>query len=214
MDGYPSPGQPWHHYVGVGQPSLLGAVVLLLSMFALLVILSAARWVALWCVAWTGAWRCRPKSARAPGSLTESRHDAQPVLASDREREETTRIVSQAIGDGRLSVEEGGQRIDSVLRSRHRHELTSLVADLPPAVSASTPVISAALRFALLAVAANGSRRRSRSGRRRAVGAVAARRSRPERVGVAPWSVKAFEAGATTFVGTDSGFRGNGLTRH
>ena len=186
-------------------------------MFALLVILSAARWVALWCVARTGAWRCRPKSAPAPGSPTESRHDAQPVLASDREREETTRIVSQAIGEGRLSVEEGGQRIDSVLRSRHRHELTSLVADLPPAVSASTPVISAALRFALLAVAANA-----------VLAAVLVQAVAglwelwPLRVPVAltasvllPWSVKAFERRVRPpSLGPILVSRGNGLTRH
>jgi hypothetical protein len=79
------------------------------------------------------------------------------VLASDLEREETARLVSHAVGEGRLSLEEGGQRIDAVLRSRHRHELMGLVADLPygvPATTTARPFTSAPLRLGLLAVAA------------------------------------------------------------
>jgi hypothetical protein len=161
MGPYPSPGQPWHHYPAWGHPSPLAPLILLLSMIVLLVILSAARWVVLWGVARADAWRTRPKSAPAPGPLSEGAEDPQPVpvlepvLASDCEREETTRLVSEAIGEGRLSLEEGERRIDSALRSRHRHQLASLVADLPPTLPASTPPVFAALRPGLLAVAAN-----------------------------------------------------------
>ncbi len=54
-----------------------------------------------------------------------------PVLASDRERDGALRSISFAVGEGRLSLEEAEQRIDSVLRSRHRHELSELLGDLP-----------------------------------------------------------------------------------
>ena len=47
-------------------------------------------------------------------------------------------LVSQAIGEGRLSIEEGMERIDTVFRSRHRHEIGSLVADLPTRPSPAT----------------------------------------------------------------------------
>jgi len=78
------------------------------------------------------------------------------VLASDLEREEATRLVSHAVGEGRLSLEEGGRRIDAVLCSRHRHELAGLVADLPSRVPATTarPLTSTPLRPGLLAVSA------------------------------------------------------------
>ena len=42
-----------------------------------------------------------------------------------------------AVGEGRLGIEEGVQRIDAVLRSRHRHEIARLVADLPIGTSAT-----------------------------------------------------------------------------
>ena len=80
----------------------------------------------------------------------------QPVLASDLEREEAAGLVSHAVGEGRLSIEEGGQRIDAVLRARHRHELAGLVADLPLRAPAATArrFAAAPIRFALLAAAA------------------------------------------------------------
>jgi hypothetical protein len=78
------------------------------------------------------------------------------VLASDLERDEAANLVSQAVGEGRLSIEEGLQRIDAVLRSRHRHEIGSLVVDLPTRASATTtqPFIFTPLRVGLLTVAA------------------------------------------------------------
>ena len=79
-----------------------------------------------------------------------------PVLASDRERDGAASLVSQAVGEGRLSIEEGVQRIDAVLRSRHRHELAVHVADLPsPAPRTYTrPFISTPQRVGFLVVAA------------------------------------------------------------
>ena len=64
--------------------------------------------------------------------------------------------MSDAIGEGRLSIEEGVQRIDAVLRSRHRHEIGTLLADLPTRTPAtiSRPLAAAPPRLGLLAVAA------------------------------------------------------------
>jgi hypothetical protein len=78
------------------------------------------------------------------------------VLASDRERDEAANLVSQAIGEGRLSIEEGVHRIDAVLRSRHRHEIGGLVADLPTLASSTInrPFTLTRLRVVLLVVAA------------------------------------------------------------
>ena len=79
----------------------------------------------------------RRKARAASPAVTLEAHSVPPVLASDRERDQAANLVSQAVGEGRLSIEEGVQRIDAVLRSRHRHEIGSLVADLPTRASAT-----------------------------------------------------------------------------
>jgi hypothetical protein len=53
------------------------------------------------------------------------------VRASDAEREEYAAVVREAVGDGRLSLEEGEERQAKVLAARFRDELPPLVADLP-----------------------------------------------------------------------------------
>ena len=128
-NGYPGyANHPWHHYLAGGPASLLESVLpfLVIGLVALLV--AAGRW---------GAERAkallvrRQARAASPPAVTLEAHSVAPVLASDRERDEAANLVSQAIGEGRLGIDEGMQRIDSVLRSRHRHEIGSLVADLP-----------------------------------------------------------------------------------
>lgn len=150
MGGYPAfHGHPWHHYFAVGPTSLLDLMVLPL----LLVLLTTACWAGRRTAALLS--RRKPSSASRQAG-TGSTEAVQPVLASDAEREETARLVSHAVGEGRLSIEEGGQRIDAVLRARHRHELASLVSDLPPIAPAPSvqPFTSTRLRLLLLAVAA------------------------------------------------------------
>lgn len=51
--------------------------------------------------------------------------------ASDAEREEFARTVRDAIGEGRLTLEEGDERLAAVYAARYRDELGPLVADLP-----------------------------------------------------------------------------------
>jgi hypothetical protein len=55
------------------------------------------------------------------------------VRASDAEREEFARIVREATGDGRLTLEEGDERMSQVYAAKFRDELLPLVADLPSA---------------------------------------------------------------------------------
>ena len=153
-NGYPGyANHPWHHYLAAGPASLLELVLpfLVIALFALLV--ATGRWAAVRARAQLSRRKSRAASLRA---VTRRAHAVPPVLASDLERDETASRVSQAVGEGRLSIEEGVQRIDEVLRSRHRHELAVHVADLPsPAPRTTTrPFICTPLRVGFLAVAA------------------------------------------------------------
>ncbi len=53
------------------------------------------------------------------------------VRASDAEREEFAQMVREATGDGRLSLDEGDERLAQVYAAKYRDELRPLVADLP-----------------------------------------------------------------------------------
>jgi hypothetical protein len=62
---------------------------------------------------------------------------AQPpaVRASDAERERTVDLLRSHAGDGRLTLEELAERIESAYASRTREELDAATADLPLATS-------------------------------------------------------------------------------
>lgn len=68
----------------------------------------------------------------------------QPIRASDAERDESAKRIQSATAEGRLTFEEADERLDAVLASRFRHELTTLVADLPDPATAHTAVSAAA----------------------------------------------------------------------
>lgn len=79
-----------------------------------------------------GHWRRgRPLPVPQNCSQAASGRPEPPVLASDAERDQTLEHISYAVGEGRLTLDEAEQRIGAVLHSRHRHELTELVGDLP-----------------------------------------------------------------------------------
>lgn len=59
------------------------------------------------------------------------------VRASDAERDAVADRVRTAMGEGRLSLDEGEQRLAAVYASTYRDELPALTADLPPAEPAS-----------------------------------------------------------------------------
>ena len=65
---------------------------------------------------------------------------AEGVRASDAERDATVERLSQATGEGRLTLEEFSQRMDRATTARTRAELDRLVTDLPASGAAGAPV--------------------------------------------------------------------------
>lgn len=64
-----------------------------------------------------------------------------PVLrASDAEREATVQMLSEAAGEGRLTLTELSERVDAAYRATTRAELDRTVADLPAPASTRAPV--------------------------------------------------------------------------
>jgi uncharacterized protein DUF1707 len=53
------------------------------------------------------------------------------IRASDAEREQVTRLLQQAVAEGRLTPEEAGERLAAASAARFRDELGRLVEDLP-----------------------------------------------------------------------------------
>lgn len=68
--------------------------------------------------------------APAPPPVAASRVTV-PLRASDRERDAAAALVADAMGEGRLDLDEGVDRLDAVYRARDRATLDRLVADLP-----------------------------------------------------------------------------------
>jgi hypothetical protein len=76
-------------------------------------------------------------------------HRPNRTRASDAEREEFATVVRTAMTDGRLTLEEGEERMAQVYAARFRDELPPLTADLPrsaPPAPEETPEGRAALR--------------------------------------------------------------------
>jgi hypothetical protein len=68
----------------------------------------------------------------------EDRHPHPPaILASDQEREHGTQLLSQAVVEGRLTLEEFSDRVGRAQVARTREELATLTQDLPPAPPAA-----------------------------------------------------------------------------
>jgi hypothetical protein len=68
---------------------------------------------------------------------TESAQPSSRVRASDAEREEYATVVREAVGEGRLTLDEGDERLATIYAARFRDELRPIVADLPRAEEAS-----------------------------------------------------------------------------
>lgn len=69
------------------------------------------------------------------------------VRASDAERERVAKIVSDAAGEGRLTLEEAEQRLELIYATTFRHELDQHVADLPAERRDSAPIRGPGGRF-------------------------------------------------------------------
>jgi len=61
------------------------------------------------------------------------------VRASDTEREEYASVVREAVGEGRLTLGEGDERLATIYAARYRDELRPLVGDLPRPESSHEP---------------------------------------------------------------------------
>lgn len=55
----------------------------------------------------------------------------QRLRASDAEREQVAQVLRAAMSEGRLTLEEGEERLGKVYAATYRNELNPLVADLP-----------------------------------------------------------------------------------
>ncbi|MBW8483436.1 DUF1707 and FHA domain-containing protein [Actinomadura parmotrematis] len=55
-----------------------------------------------------------------------------PVRASDVERDQALRVLSDRVAEGRMSNDTFERRVDQVLRAQSRAELADIVHDLPP----------------------------------------------------------------------------------
>jgi hypothetical protein len=64
-------------------------------------------------------------SQQTPGS------DGHRIRASDAEREQVAHILRTAMGEGRLTLDEGEQRLTAVYQAVYRDDLAQLTADLP-----------------------------------------------------------------------------------
>ena len=80
---------------------------------------------------------------------------AQPpaILAGDAEREHSTQLLSRAVVEGRLTLEEFSDRVERAQAARTRDELATLTRDLPAAPAAATPGVPAAATSTDLAAA-------------------------------------------------------------
>ena len=65
------------------------------------------------------------------------------IRASDAERDATVQRLSEATGDGRLTLEEFSQRMERASTARTRAELGRLVTDLPADVSPASTAVAA-----------------------------------------------------------------------
>src|ERR1700748_3622652 len=67
-------------------------------------------------------------------------HSAQPpaILAADAEREHSTQMLSLAVVEGRLTLEEFSDRVERAQAARTRDELATLTRDLPSAPASAT----------------------------------------------------------------------------
>jgi hypothetical protein len=63
-----------------------------------------------------------------------------PMRASDSDRAATVHRLQDAVAQGRLTPDEGSERMAAAFAAVHLHDLPRLTADLPPATaSAATP---------------------------------------------------------------------------
>lgn len=81
--------------------------------------------------------------------------DPLDLRCSDADREAVAEVVRQAAGDGRLTLDELGERLDAVYAARTYRELVPVVADLPGAALPGVPQLARPVGDAVAQRAAN-----------------------------------------------------------
>jgi hypothetical protein len=64
-------------------------------------------------------------------------HTPGRIRASDTEREQVVSVLREAMSEGRLTLDEGEERIAAAYAATYRDELPAFTADLPPAEPAA-----------------------------------------------------------------------------
>ncbi len=135
-------------------------------------------------------------------------HPATGIRCSDNDRERTGERLRAAAGEGYLSMDELDDRMAGVYSARYRHELDTLVTDLPPAAPAGPAGWRAVLSAAWAQLGADAALLLGRGGpgwtRRRIVLAVVA-------VAVAALLIAGFVVASVLHGG---GGDGGGIERH
>jgi hypothetical protein len=72
--------------------------------------------------------------------MNERQNIEKAVRASDSERERVAKRISEAAGEGRLTVAEADERLERVYATTFRHELAEFVADLPEQRAPTRPL--------------------------------------------------------------------------
>jgi hypothetical protein len=75
-----------------------------------------------------------------------SDQDSPDVLASDAERDAVVSKLNQAVGEGRLTMDEFSDRLEAATTARTRGDLTPLLRDLPTDTDTGALAIAAAAR--------------------------------------------------------------------
>jgi hypothetical protein len=69
-----------------------------------------------------------------------------PILASDAERERSIALLREAVGEGRLTLEEFSERVGLAHAARTDRELATLTRDLPDNLASSAPAAAVSER--------------------------------------------------------------------
>ena len=77
-------------------------------------------------------------------AMTSDEPERPAILASDAERDHSVGLLRQAVGEGRLTLEEFSQRVEVAQTARTDVELAALARDLPAAPARDLPAASAA----------------------------------------------------------------------
>src|ERR1700735_5612251 len=90
-------------------------------------------------IAIRGEERHIPEERDSDGGRQARSDESPDIRASDSERDAVVARLNEAVGEGRLTLQEFSDRIDEVYSARTRGELAPLTGDLPAMPAARPP---------------------------------------------------------------------------